>query len=105
MSAIVPIPRIAINIRPATMQDLPFIDRLQKLHSKQVGWMPTKQLEGKIAAGHVLVAETREAVSGEAVKRDVAETREAVGGEAVKREEIDGFTASPLHRVTSVPLG
>src|SRR5690348_14751104 len=27
------------------------------MHSKQVGWMPTKTFEGKIEAGHVLVAE------------------------------------------------
>jgi hypothetical protein len=53
----VPVPRVAINIRPGTLDDLPFIDSLQKLHTKQVGWMPTKQLEGKIKAGHVLVAE------------------------------------------------
>src|SRR6476661_3901994 len=52
-----PAPRVAISIRPATMSDLPFIDSLQKLHTKQVGWMPTKQLEGKIAAGHVIIAE------------------------------------------------
>jgi len=38
------------------MSDLPFIDRLQKMHSKMVGWMPTKQLEGKIGAGNVIVA-------------------------------------------------
>src|SRR5256885_3288428 len=46
-----------IMTRPATLDDLPFIDRLQKMHTKMVGWMPTKQLEGKIKAGHVLVAE------------------------------------------------
>ncbi len=58
MSAIIPVPRIPITVRPATMDDLSFIDGLQKKHTKQVGWMPTKQLEGKINAGHVLVAET-----------------------------------------------
>ena len=57
MSAIIPIARTPITIRPATMDDLPFIDSLQKQHTKMVGWMPTKQLEGKIGAGHVLVAE------------------------------------------------
>ena len=39
------------------MADVPFIDALQKRHAKQVGWMPTKQLEGKIAGGQVIVAE------------------------------------------------
>ncbi len=57
MSAIVPIPRVPIDVRVATMADLAFIDSLQRLHTKMVGWMPTKQLESKIAAGHVLVAE------------------------------------------------
>ena len=33
------------------------MDRLQKLHSRAVGWMPTKQFEGKIDLGHVLVAQ------------------------------------------------
>ena len=52
-----PLPQIDVTIRPATLADIPFIDGLQKLHTKQVGWMPTKQFEGKINAGHVLVAE------------------------------------------------
>src|SRR5438132_251746 len=57
MSNIIPIPRVSVNVRPATIEDLPFIDSLQKAHTKQVGWMPTAQLEGKIKAGHALVAE------------------------------------------------
>jgi hypothetical protein len=58
LPALLPVvPRVGISIRPGTMDDLPFMDRLQKMHSKQVGWMPTKQFEGKILAGHVLVAE------------------------------------------------
>ena len=52
-----PAPRVDITIRPAVMEDVPFLDALQKLHTKQVGWMPTKQFKGKIAAGHVLIAE------------------------------------------------
>jgi hypothetical protein len=51
------LPSVPITIRPGVMDDVPFLDSLQKLHTKQVGWMPTKQFEGKIAAGHVLVAE------------------------------------------------
>ena len=52
-----PEPRMPIAIRPATMDDFAFIDALQGKHTKQVGWMPRAQLEGKIGAGHVLVAE------------------------------------------------
>ena len=51
-----PSPRVPISIRVATLDDLAFIDALQKKHTKQVGFMPTKQFEGKIRAGHVLVA-------------------------------------------------
>ena len=46
-------PRIPISIRPGTMDDIPFLDSLQKMHTKQVGWMPTAQFEGKIKLGHV----------------------------------------------------
>src|SRR5688500_9890072 len=51
------VPRCSITIRPGTAADIPFIDALQKKHSKMVGFMPRAELEGKIAAGHVLIAE------------------------------------------------
>src|SRR5215218_564801 len=54
---IVPLPQVPVSVRPATPADFPFIDSLQKKHSRMVGFMPAKQIEGKIAAGHVLVAE------------------------------------------------
>ncbi|MDB5321548.1 MAG: hypothetical protein JWN40_3179 [Phycisphaerales bacterium] len=57
MNSIIPIPRGNVTVRPAVMSDLSFLDSLQKLHTKQVGWMPTKQLEGKIGLGHVIIAE------------------------------------------------
>lgn len=52
-----PEPRVPIHIRPAVAGDVAFMDSLQKMHTKQVGWMPTGQLEGHVAKGHVLVAE------------------------------------------------
>ena len=52
-----PEPRMPIAIRPGTMDDFAFIDSLQGSHTKQVGWMPKAQLEGKIRVGHVIVAE------------------------------------------------
>ena len=55
-----PAPRRPVAVRAGTAGDLPFIDALQRKQSKQVGFMPTAQLEGKIAAGHVLVAEAGE---------------------------------------------
>jgi hypothetical protein len=54
---LIPLPNVNITIRPGVLSDVPFMDSLQKLHSKQVGWMPTKQFEGKIKLGHVLIAE------------------------------------------------
>jgi hypothetical protein len=52
-----PAPRCAVNIRPATLSDVPFMDALQRLHTKQVGFFPTAQFEGNIKQGKVLVAE------------------------------------------------
>src|SRR4051794_5430171 len=60
---ILPPPRANVTVRPGTLSDLPFMDALQKLHTKQVGWMPTKQFEEKIKLGHVLIAE--EVASGQ----------------------------------------
>ena len=54
---LLPLPEPNVRVRPATLADVPFMDWLQKLHTKAVGWMPTKQFEGKVEAGHVLVAE------------------------------------------------
>jgi hypothetical protein len=55
-SAIIPIPQIPVNVRVATADDVPFIDALQKKHSRMVGFMKTQALLGKVAAGEVLVA-------------------------------------------------
>jgi hypothetical protein len=51
-----PAPAFPISIRPATLGDVPFIDRLQKQQSRQVGFFPTRAIEGKIDLGHVLIA-------------------------------------------------
>src|SRR3954468_23325895 len=56
-SAIVPIPRVPVNVRVATMDDLPFMDGLQKKYGKALGYFPRKQFEGYIGGGDVLVAE------------------------------------------------
>ena len=36
--------RRAVNIRAGTMADLPLIDRMQKAHSRELGFLPTKPL-------------------------------------------------------------
>src|SRR3954466_162248 len=57
MNPVVPIARCELSVRVAGAGDYAFIDRLQAMHSKALGFMPRAQLQGKIAAGHVLVAE------------------------------------------------
>jgi len=39
--AVLPAPRAAVSVRAAPIDDLPFIDGLQKQHTQMVGWMPT----------------------------------------------------------------
>jgi hypothetical protein len=46
-----------MTVRPAVAADYPFIDRLQDMHSKALGFMRKAALEGKIALGEVLIAE------------------------------------------------
>ena len=57
MNPMIPIARVPITVRPAVAGDYSFIDRLQDMHSKALGFMPKAQLDGKIARGEVLVAE------------------------------------------------
>ena len=54
-----PVPRADVTVRPGVLADVPFLDRLQRMHTKQVGWMLTQQFVGKIKLGHVLIAEER----------------------------------------------
>jgi hypothetical protein len=68
-----------ITIRSATPGDLSFIDSLQKMHSKQVGWMPTKTLEGKIKLGHAIVAEDAGERVGYCIGNDQYFKRDDVG--------------------------
>src|SRR5688500_12071940 len=56
-AALLSIPSAAVRVREATPADVPFVDRLQKLHSKMVGFMPSQQLAGKMAAREVLIAQ------------------------------------------------
>ena len=58
MNQIIPIPRCEISIRPATLADVPFMDSLQKMYGKALGYFPTKQFEEYVETGGVLIAET-----------------------------------------------
>ena len=46
-----------LQVRLATMSDLPFLDSLQKMHSKQLGFFPRAQMEGYIRDQWILIAE------------------------------------------------
>src|SRR4051794_20207349 len=84
MSAIIPIAKVPISIRPAVAGDLAFIDSLQTTHVKAVGFMRTKQLEEKIARGDVLVAWASRPCSLE----------EGMGETPMLREEPVGYVIS-----------
>ena len=71
-----------IRIRAGVLGDVPFMDSLQKMHSKQVGFFPTGQFEGNIKQGRVLVAEE---VGGEVASR-----------ESLVASEAQNSAASPL---------
>jgi hypothetical protein len=81
--------RMPVSVRPATTDDLRFVDSLQKAAHEQIGWMPTKQLEGKIGLGHVLIAEERD----EETER--------------RRDEVEGAhsVSSSLRLSVSTPIG
>src|SRR5678816_1138456 len=64
MNAIIPppppLPQVDVTVREATLADVPFIDRLQKLHNKQLGFLQTSAIEGKIRLGQIVVAVERD---------------------------------------------
>ena len=73
-TAIVPIARVTMSVRPATLADMPFIDSLQKRHGKQLGFFPRAQMQGYVEAGSVLIAEGTEARRTRAGKKAAART-------------------------------
>jgi hypothetical protein len=82
-NALIPVPRADVAVREATVADIPFIDELQKKHSRMVGFKQTKAIEGKINAGQVLVAR--------ASRPCVADAGEDTGETPVLREERVGY--------------
>jgi N-acetylglutamate synthase-like GNAT family acetyltransferase len=57
MTSLTAIPKIDVNIRLATLADVPFIDALQKKFGKQLGFMADSWLAARIAKEEVLIAE------------------------------------------------
>jgi ribosomal protein S18 acetylase RimI-like enzyme len=77
---IVPVPRaIAIATRLATADDLPFLDAMQKQHGKALGYFPTKQFEGYIEMGGVLIAHDGAEPVGYVISRDRYLKRDELG--------------------------
>jgi hypothetical protein len=56
--------RCAVSVRPATVDDLPFIDALQKMHGHMVGFATRGQLQQNIEDGHVVIAEEQAQSAG-----------------------------------------
>src|SRR3954447_20911346 len=79
MDAIVPIPKIEIAIRLATMDDLPFIDALQKKHSKALGFFRRAQMEGYLRNQWMLIAEENGRAIGYIASRDRYQKRDELG--------------------------
>ena len=79
MNAIVPIPKVAVAFREATLADMPALDALQKKHNKALGYFPTKQFEGYIAMRGILIAECDSRIVGYCIWRDRYLKRDELG--------------------------
>jgi hypothetical protein len=87
-------PRREVSIRIAAMSDLPFLDAMQKANGKALGYFPTKQFEGYIAGGHVLVAES------------VGSRQYAVGSEEGATDDVSSPHSLPTaYCLPPTPLG
>ena len=74
-----PMPRVDVAVRLATVDDLPFIDALQKKQSKQVGFLHAATLRGKLDLGHVLVSDVGGRFAGYLIGCDRYFKRDDVG--------------------------
>jgi hypothetical protein len=79
MSDLIPIPRVSVSVRVATLADVPFMDSLQKRHGKALGHFPTKQFEGYVEMDAVLVAESGGQRIGYIIHKDRYLKRDELG--------------------------
>jgi ribosomal protein S18 acetylase RimI-like enzyme len=91
-----------MRVREATLEDLPAIDALQKAHSRQLGFMHRAALEGKIAAGNVIVAEGLRDLKEEGLRDIREEGLRDLGTEGL-REEGGSAPLVPQSLSPSVP--
>ena len=77
------------------MNDIPWIDAMQKAHSRQLGFLPTQALIGKVKLGQVIVAEvdTRVAATLVAGLDDSVDSNELPGN------SVSGYNASQGSRL------
>ena len=75
-----PAPHADVTVRAATLDDLPDVDRLQKAHSKSLGFLHRVTLEGKVRRGEMLVAHAAGGgFAGYVVGSDAYHKRQEVG--------------------------
>ena len=75
-----PVPNADVVVRAATLDDLGDVDRLQKAHSKSLGFLHRATLEGKVRRGEMLVAHAADGTfAGYVVGSDCYHKRQEVG--------------------------
>jgi hypothetical protein len=79
VNAIVPISRVELSFRTGTIDDIAFMDALQKKHGKALGHFTTGQYEGYVKLGAVLIAEAGGAPVGYIISRDRYLKRDELG--------------------------
>jgi hypothetical protein len=73
---------VSVTVRPATLDDIPFMDGLQAQYPKQLGRFATSWFEGYIKTGGVLIAEEDEGerlALGYVISRDRYQKRDELG--------------------------
>jgi ribosomal protein S18 acetylase RimI-like enzyme len=73
------LPKTDVSIRTATLDDVPFMDVLQKANGRALGWFPTKQFEGYVGMQAVLVAEYGRERVGYVIAKDRYSGRDDLG--------------------------
>ena len=94
-----------VRVRAGVEGDLAWMDRLQKVHRKAVGWMPMGQLRGHVEKGNVWVAEVGGDLGagewavggGDMGGGDMGAGEWAVGGGERQTRGVDGvgFASAP----------
>lgn len=100
--AVRPEPRCPLNIRTAVVDDLPFVDALQKMHSHMVGFLPRAQIEKYIKADHVLIAEES---PHRRERRERGEDHEDLKSGSGPDIDRDPVSANSANSAVNVPIG